>query len=282
MAQLKKKVTLRTKNSESPVEEEPKSKVTLKTKQPEVSPEPVPPTPTQEPIESTGGGGKGKWIAAALAGLLAVGGGGYYLSQQDNDKQNEPQQEVVENRTVNQDETDEVPTMAVSESDGQEGGETQVNETPNVDQPEGGDAAVVPKEETTTPGQKPSDAKASSPAIAQDKSGAETEKQQSGSAAASSAGNAPASKQGTASGSATSTSAASTSSSAKSPTASAATSSNKDVASTGAPAGSIEELALEVIRGKYGNNPDRRRLLGSRYAEIQRKVNEMYRKGLVH
>lgn len=43
----------------------------------------------------------------------------------------------------------------------------------------------------------------------------------------------------------------------------------------------VEKEALSVIRGKYGNNPERRRLLKDRYQEIQNKVNEMYRNGLV-
>ena len=42
-----------------------------------------------------------------------------------------------------------------------------------------------------------------------------------------------------------------------------------------------ETEALLVIRGKYGNNPDRRRLLNNRYQEIQSRVNEMYRNGEV-
>ena len=46
--------------------------------------------------------------------------------------------------------------------------------------------------------------------------------------------------------------------------------------------GSVEELALEVIRGVYGNGLERKQKLGDRYAEIQGKVNEMYRNGLVH
>lgn len=48
------------------------------------------------------------------------------------------------------------------------------------------------------------------------------------------------------------------------------------------PSGTVEEEALSVIRGNYGNNPERRRLLKERYQEIQNKVNEMYRNGLVH
>lgn len=46
--------------------------------------------------------------------------------------------------------------------------------------------------------------------------------------------------------------------------------------------GAVEEEAKEVIRGKYGNGAVRKRNLGDRYAEIQNKVNEMYRNGLVH
>ena len=43
----------------------------------------------------------------------------------------------------------------------------------------------------------------------------------------------------------------------------------------------VVKEALSVIRGNYGNNPDRRRLLKERYQEIQNKVNEMYLNGKV-
>lgn len=49
-------------------------------------------------------------------------------------------------------------------------------------------------------------------------------------------------------------------------------------ASTGIPS-SAREAAKLVWSGKFGNNPQRRRLLGSRYAEIQREVNRMSRAG---
>lgn len=39
---------------------------------------------------------------------------------------------------------------------------------------------------------------------------------------------------------------------------------------------SIDEVALDVIRGLYGNGTTRKANLGSRYAEIQKRVNEMY------
>lgn len=38
---------------------------------------------------------------------------------------------------------------------------------------------------------------------------------------------------------------------------------------------STEELAREVIEGKYGNGDDRKNALGDRYAEVQARVNEI-------
>lgn len=38
---------------------------------------------------------------------------------------------------------------------------------------------------------------------------------------------------------------------------------------------SVDELAREVIAGKYGNGDTRKNTLGSRYSEVQAKVNEM-------
>lgn len=46
--------------------------------------------------------------------------------------------------------------------------------------------------------------------------------------------------------------------------------------------GSVEEEAWRTIRGDYGNGADRKEALGSRYDEIQAKVNEFYREGKVH
>ena len=47
------------------------------------------------------------------------------------------------------------------------------------------------------------------------------------------------------------------------------------------PSGTLEEKAKDVIRGNYGNGVVRKQKLGDQYAEIQGKVNEMYRNGLV-
>lgn len=38
---------------------------------------------------------------------------------------------------------------------------------------------------------------------------------------------------------------------------------------------SVDELAKEVINGKYGNDDERKNALGSRYSEVQAKVNEL-------
>jgi cytoskeletal protein RodZ len=43
----------------------------------------------------------------------------------------------------------------------------------------------------------------------------------------------------------------------------------------------LKEKANVVIRGYFGNNPERKRTLGDAYREIQDKVNEMYRNGEV-
>lgn len=45
--------------------------------------------------------------------------------------------------------------------------------------------------------------------------------------------------------------------------------------------GDVETNARRVIRGDFGNGQERRDKLGSSYSEIQGKVNEMYRQGLV-
>lgn len=41
----------------------------------------------------------------------------------------------------------------------------------------------------------------------------------------------------------------------------------------------IEQEALNVIRGDYGNVPERRERLGSKYQDIQNRVNQLKREG---
>ena len=44
------------------------------------------------------------------------------------------------------------------------------------------------------------------------------------------------------------------------------------------PGPTLLELAADVIKGKYGNGADRRAALGSRYDEVQAKINDLYAK----
>lgn len=43
----------------------------------------------------------------------------------------------------------------------------------------------------------------------------------------------------------------------------------------------IDEQAQQVIRGDFGNGEERKQKLGGNYAAIQKRVNEMYKEGLV-
>ncbi len=62
-----------------------------------------------------------------------------------------------------------------------------------------------------------------------------------------------------------------------------ATQTTKPFSATSAPvSGDVEDNARRVIRGDFGNGQERKDKLGSSYSEIQGKVNEMYRQGLVH
>lgn len=52
--------------------------------------------------------------------------------------------------------------------------------------------------------------------------------------------------------------------------------SSKDVSKyTGEKTVSIDELAKEVLQGKYGNGEERKKKLGSMYQEVQNRVNEL-------
>lgn len=43
----------------------------------------------------------------------------------------------------------------------------------------------------------------------------------------------------------------------------------------------VEATAINVIRGNYGNGQARKDKLGNAYTDVQKRVNEMYRQGLV-
>lgn len=46
--------------------------------------------------------------------------------------------------------------------------------------------------------------------------------------------------------------------------------------------GGVEEKALQVIRGDFGNGDERKRNLGNEYDAIQQRVNELYREGRIN
>lgn len=165
MVELKKKVTLRTKTPEAP-EEVQKPKVVLKRKQP--MPDPIQPTPP------TGGDeepkGKGKWYAAALAGLLVLGGGGYYLSQQGED---EPQPVIAVADTGQSDAVAKGETTEGNQNEQSQEGETPSDaasaENPSSDTPAGetpaGETPADPSSKTDAiaPGSTPASSSASQP-----------------------------------------------------------------------------------------------------------------------
>ena len=63
----------------------------------------------------------------------------------------------------------------------------------------------------------------------------------------------------------------------------AANQTTKPFSATSAPvSGDVETNARRVIRGDFGNGQERKDKLGSSYSEIQGKVNEMYRQGIVN
>ena len=229
MVELKKKVTLRTKATETS-EEVQKPQVALKKKQP-IS-EPVSPSPPTKEGEDESKGGKGKWYAAALAGLLVLGGGGYYLSQQG-DKNDDTVAEGV-GPTKSADATDGETTYANQGEQSQTVANDEVADNASSEAAEGGAPAQPTQSQDDI-----SPANNGTPAPVAD---------------------APVRNNPSTGG----------------------TISRTAPTPTGNVTGTVEEEAREVIRGKYGNGDVRKRNLGDRYAEIQSKVNEMYRNGQVH
>lgn len=227
-----------------------------------VSPKETEPTqaPTQGKNTSQPKSGKGKMIAAALAGLLVLGGGGYYLSQQGDD---EPEQVAVvttadqhdntienaPNEQQNEQEQDVVTTADQLDN--------TVEDAPNEQQNE-------QKQEGETPADATAEALADNnaptneaPSVPEQKADAPTP------ASGSNASSSPASQ------------------SAQEKATNVRSEQSREATGPSSATGSVEEEALEVIRGKYGNGEERKRNLGDRYKEIQSKVNEMYRNGLV-
>lgn len=232
---IKKKVKLRSKTAEAPLEENGKPKVSLKRKMPEAAPAPSETAPTSPEVIDDGKEPKGKlkWYAAALAGLLVLGGGGYYLSQQGN-KDSSLVAEVVDSAKPEGTTASDVSETKQDEQSGEES---------NPEEETGTSSEVMPSDDAPAASkQKVSD---NTPTVGGEKTQSIPEKP---------VNDKPVAK-----------------------TKDVETKANGVTSATG----SVEQEAIEVIRGKYGNGIERKRNLGDRYAEIQSKVNEMYRKGLV-
>lgn len=207
MVQLKRKVTLRTK--EAPEVSEPKVEGTAP-KGPGVTPQP------------SSGGGKW-WVATVVVALLAAGGV-YFVRQCGADR------------------TPSVATAGQNDS-------VVVDSVPAAASPSAGEAAASEGTGEAAPAANGNSETTAAPT-------GETSSAKAG-GGANSAASAP-------------TTAASTSSaSASAPTTA--------TASAQAPKGSVEQTAREVMRGVYGNGQVRKDQLGSRYAKVQRRVNQIYR-----
>lgn len=207
MVQLKRKVTLRTK--EASEVSAPKVEGT------------APKGPGAAPQPSSGGG---KWWVAAVVVALLAAGGVYFVRQCGDDR-------TPSVATAGQ--NDSVVVDSVPAATSPSGGEAAASEGTGEAAP----AANGNAETTAAPTGETSSAKA----------GGETH-------SAASAPVAPASA------SSTSTSAPTTA-----------------AAPAQVPTGSVEQTAREVMQGVYGNGQVRKDQLGSRYAKVQRRVNQIYR-----
>ena len=221
MVQLKRKVTLRTK--EGPEVSAPKVEGTA-TKGPGVTPQP-----------SSGGG---KWWVAAVVVALLVAGGVYFVRQCGADR-------TPSVATAGQ--NDSVVVDSVPAAASPSGGEAAASEGTGEAAP----AASGNSETTAAPTGETSSAKA----------GGETHSAASAPTTAAS----------------TSTTAASTSSAPASASSTPTSAPTTAAAAAQAPKGSVEQTAREVMRGVYGNGQVRKDQLGSRYAKVQRRVNQICR-----
>ncbi|MBF1059728.1 MAG: hypothetical protein HXL31_02415 [Prevotellaceae bacterium] len=224
-----------------------KRKVTLRAKEaPEVSAPKVegtaPKGPGVTPQPSSGGG---KWWVAAVVVALLAAGGVYFVRQCGADR-------TPSVATAGQ--NDSVVVDSVPAAASPSGGEATASEGAGKAAP----AANGNAETTAAPTGETSSAQA----------GGETH----------SAAAAPATSASTSAASAAApTKAASTSSAPASASSTSTSAPTTPAAPAQAPTGSVEQIAREVMRGVYGNGQVRKDQLGSRYAEVQRRVNQIYR-----
>lgn len=259
MVSIKHKVTLKTKVAQEETPEAIESpKVTLKIKQPEASvvaePKPAhaPTQPTAEPkqepkpVSPTPQPEKKSNTGKVIGGLIAaaiIAGIFFFINNKESEGgKDSTPTEAIAQNTENQDKGNDAPAAENSNEDASA-------ESNGV--PANGSEAPVAENTDKSPANTTSSA---NHAKTNDNQVAEQPTKQNPATIAEPAQSKPAATQPTRSSSATSASVS----------------------------GDVEENARRVIRGDFGNGQERKDKLGSSYSEIQGKVNEMYRQGLVH
>lgn len=191
------------------------------------------------------GSGKAKWIAAVIIAIALIGGGYFYLSNKNDDGQSSQiaqMNDQADNKANTEGKIDS--TAKASETSGQSANTDNVNE-----QGDGSNSATA-GEDIKNIGNGTTEAE---PVSSPDRHSSSV---------------APASR--TKAESHTTKSEPSTDNKVES----------HNVSSSSIPS-STEEAARQVIRGAYGNGSERKKMLGNRYEDIQRVVNDMYRTGKV-
>ena len=259
MVSIKHKVTLKTKVAQEETPEAIESpKVTLKIKQPEASvvakskPAHAPTQPIaepkqeQNPVSPTPQPEKKSNTGKVIGGLIAaaiIAGIFFFINNKESEGGNDSTPtEAIAQNTENQDKGNDAPAAENSNEDASA-------ESNGV--PANGSEAPVAENTDKSPANTTSSA---NHAKTNDNQVAEQPTKQNPATIAEPAQSKPAATQPTRSSSATSASVS----------------------------GDVEENARRVIRGDFGNGQERKDKLGSSYSEIQGKVNEMYRQGLVH
>ena len=254
MVSIKHKVTLKTKVAQEETPEAIESpKVTLKRKQPEIpvvaEPKPAP-APIQSTIEPTPQPEKksntGKVIGGLVAAAAIIAGIFFFINNKESEGGNDSTPtEVIAQNTENQNEGNDAPAAETS---------NKVASTESKGVPANTSEAPVAENTDESPATSTSSV---NPAKVNDNQVAEQSAKRNPATIAEPAKPVQSKP--------------------------AATQTTKPFSVTSAPvSGDVEENARRVIRGDFGNGQERKDKLGSSYSEIQGKVNEMYRQGLVH
>ena len=245
MVSIKHKVTLKTKVAQEETPEAIESpKVTLKRKLPEapVVTEPKPtPAPTPQPEKKSN---TGKVIGGLVAAAI-IAGIFFFINNKESEGGNDSTPtEVIAQNTENQNEGNDAPAAETSNEDVSAESKGVPANTSEAPVAENTDESPATPTSSVTPAKANDNQVAERPAKRNHATIAEPDKPVQSKPAA--------------------------------------TQTTKPFSVTSAPvSGDVEENARRVIRGDFGNGQERKDKLGSSYSEIQGKVNEMYRQGIV-